>query len=87
MSDILRAVKLPDKQSDRIYVVLECVDATFVARLLQEFMARNALEKKRAWSEVHREEFFVSYATGELVVKKKSEEKEDSEIWEVMEDE
>ena len=96
MSDILRTVKLTDEQADRIYAVLECVDARFVARLLQEFIARNALEKKRAWSEVHRiaevdsltEECFVSYATHEIIVKKKSEQKpEDSKTWEVMEDE
>lgn len=94
MSDILRTVKLTDEQADRIYAVLESADTKFVARLLQEFLTRNALEKKRAWSEVHRiaevdsltEECFVSYATSEIIVKKKSEKKEDSRIWEVMED-
>ena len=96
MSDILRTVKLTDEQADRIYAVLECAEAKFLARLMQEFMARNALEKSRAWSEVARiaqadrdtEECVVSYATNEIIVKKKSEQKpEGTETWKVMEDE
>ena len=96
MSDILRTVKLTDEQADRIYGVLECADAKFLARLMQEFMARNALEKSRAWSEIARiaqvdrdtEECVVSYATNEIIVKKKSEQKpEGTETWKVMEDE
>lgn len=96
MSDILRTVKLTDEQADRIYAVLECADAKFIARLIQEFMARNALEKKRAWSEIARiaqvdpltEECAVSYATNEIIVKKKTEQKpEGSKTWEVMEGE
>ena len=96
MSEILRTVKLTDEQADRIYAVLECADAKFLARLMQEFMARNALEKSRAWNEVARiaqvdrdtEQCIVSYATREIIVKKKSEQKpEDSKTCEVMEDE
>lgn len=96
MSEILRTVKLTDEQADRIFSVLECAEATFLARVMQEFLERNALEKARAWSEVHRmaevdpltEKCVVSYATREIIVKKKSEQKpEDSGTWEVMEDE
>ena len=96
MSDILRTVKLTDEQADRIYAVLESAETRFVARLLQEFLTRNTLDRKRAWSEVHRiaevdsltEECFVSYATNEIIVKKKSEQKpEGSKTWEAMEDE
>ena len=95
MNDILRTVKLTDEQADRIFSVLECAEATFLARVMQEFLERNALEKARAWSEVHRmaevdpltEKCYVSYATSEIVVKKKSEKREDSNIWEVVEDE
>lgn len=93
MSDILRTVKLTDEQADRIFAALECAEAKFLARLMQEFMARNALEKKRAWSEVYRiaeidlptEECHVSYATNEIVVKKRSEKREGSNTWEVVE--
>ena len=95
MSEILRTVKLTDEQADRIFSVLECAEATFLARVMQEFLARNTLERRRAWSEVRRiaqvdpltEECYVSYATSEIVVKKKSEKREDSNIWEVVEDE
>jgi len=96
MSDILRTVKLTDEQADRIYAVLECAEAKFLARLMQEFLARNALEKSRAWGEVARiaqvdpltEECVVSYATNEIIVKKKSEQKpEGSRTWVVVEDE
>ena len=95
MSEILRTVKLTDEQTDRIFSALECLDAKFLSRLVQEFMMRSALEQKRAWSEVRRiaqvdpltEECYVSYATSEIVVKKKSEKREDSNIWEVVEDE
>ena len=93
MSEILRIVKLTDEQADRIHAVLECAEAKFLARLMQEFLARNALEKKRAWSEIARiaqvdpltEKCVVSYATNEIIVKKKSEQKpEDSKTWEVV---
>lgn len=96
MSEVLRTVKLTDEQADRIYAVLECAEAKFLARLMQEFLARNALEKSRAWSEVARiaqvdpltEECVVSYATNEIIVKKKSEQKpEGSKTWVVVEDE
>ena len=95
MSDIVRTVKLTDEQADRIFAVLECGEAKFLARLVQEFLVRNALEKKRAWSEVARiaqvdrdtEECVVSYATNEIIVKKKSEKQEASKTWEVVEDE
>lgn len=96
MSEILRTVKLTDEQADRIFAVLESEGTKFVARLLQEFLTRNTFERKRAWSEVHRiaevdsltEDCFVSYATREIIVKKRNEQKpEDSKTWEVMEDE
>lgn len=95
MSDILRTVKLTDEQADRIFAVLECAEATFLARVMQEFLARNTLERRRAWSEVRRiaqvdpltEECYVSYATSEIVVKKKSEKREGAKTWVVMEDE
>lgn len=96
MSEILRTVKLTDEQTDRIFSALECLDARFLSRLVQEFMMRSALEQKRAWSEVNRianidpltETCHISYATNEIVVKKKSEEKpEGAKTWVVMEDE
>lgn len=96
MSDAMRTVKLTDEQADRIYAVLESAETRFVARLLQEFLTRNTLDRKRAWSEVHRiaevdsltEECFVSYATNEIIVKKKSEQKPGgTKTWEMVEDE
>lgn len=96
MSEILRTVKLTDEQAERIFSVLECAEATFLARVMQEFLERNALEKARAWNEVARiaqvdpltEKCVVSYANREIIVKKRNEQKpEDSKTWEVMEDE
>ncbi len=94
MSDVLRTVKLTDEQMDRIYSVLESDNAQFLARLMQEFLQRQALEKAKAWSEVVRianvdrdtEDVRVSYVTNEIIVSKKKEGNSDPDvkIWDIF---
>ena len=84
MSDILRTVKLTDEQAARIYSGLESDDAQFLASIVQEFLQRQALEKKKAWQEVCRiaevnretEDVTVSYVTNEIIVRARKEKEE-----------
>ena len=91
MSDILRTVKLTDEQAARIYSGLESDDAQFLARIVQEFLQRQALEKKKAWQEVCRlaevnretEDVTLSYVTNEIIVMAIKEEASDEKVWHV----
>ena len=91
MSDILRTVKLTDEQAARIYSALESDDAQFLARIVQEFLQRQALEKKKAWQEVCRiaevnretEDVTLSYVTNEIIVMAIKEEASDEKVWHV----
>jgi hypothetical protein len=90
MSEILRTVKMSDEQADRIYAALESDDSAFLARIIQDFLERHALQRAKAWSEICRiagvdrekEGVKVSHLTKEILVYKKSDE-EEGEVWKV----
>jgi hypothetical protein len=91
MSEILRTVKLSDEQADRIYAAVESDDSAFLARIIQDFLERHALQRAKAWSEIYRiaavdrerEDVKVSHLTKEILVFKKADDKE-GEVWKVQ---
>ena len=82
---IVKTVKLTQEQSDRLFAALEGASARFIARLMEEYMQRHALEVNKAWREVARiaegdlalHKFEVSYMTNEIIVRELEKDDED----------
>ena len=82
---IVKTVKLTDEQADRLFAVLEGASARFIARLMEEYLQRHAMEVSKAWREAARiaevdlatHKLQISYLTSEIIVRELEEGDED----------
>ena len=83
--EVIKTVKLTDEQADRLFAVLEGASAKFIARLMEEYMQRHALEVSKTWREVARiagvdlatHKLQISYVTNEIIVRELEKDDED----------